>query len=328
MLFPFLFLLLFSCGGDNDFIEDINTLYEETTKTTYDTIYQTRLDSLGNEIVDTIISENTEELRNDLKVVVDSICHLFNVGGPGSLQGADCYNGTFFHFCKGFNWVSIYDMESGNRIALLKFSGNKNGLNYHCNNADFSNVFYNPDDEFPLIYVSQSTPRHISVGRISRVRKTYTIDVVQTIIFSNENSIISSPDVVLDNDNGFMYAYAYGREGLQLYKYKIPDCHGGEEIILTDNDIIETFDIGNVSYRQGATIRNGFLYMVDGVPNWGTDVYLRIVNLSNHSYSRINLTRACGVLWEPEDLFFYEGELYCAANFNRGVHKVYISFNR
>ena len=89
MIFPVLLFIVFSCSG-GDFIEqNKNTLYEEIDRTVYDTIYHAQTDSLGNEIVDTIITERTETIRNDLKVSIDSLIFQFAAIGNGSMQGAD-----------------------------------------------------------------------------------------------------------------------------------------------------------------------------------------------------------------------------------------------
>lgn len=324
ILFPFLTFLLFSCGGENAFVEDIDELYEEKTKVVYDTICRTETDSEGNEVTDTIITERTETVRNDLKITIDSICYKFVIEGPGSMQGADCYNNLVFQFCNGFNYASCYDITNGNKIAMFKFAGAPSGLNYHCNNADFSQTFFSDDDEFPLIYVSQSSPRHVVVGRIARKKNTFTMDVVQTIVLSG----IPSADVVIDKENGYMYAYVYNMDKLILYKYKIPEYNLSDRIVLTKDDILETIDIGHVTYRQGATIKDGFLYMLDGVPNWGTEVYLKVVNLENGSYSRISLSHNFGFYYEAEDVFFYNNDLFLVTNFNKGVYKVCMSFNK
>lgn len=324
VFFPVLLFLLISCSGDNDFVEEINTLYEETTKIVYDTIFHTRIDSAGNEIVDTIITPHTESVRNDLNIVVDSMVYQFVVQGPGSMQGADCYKNKLFQFCNGFHWGSCYDMSNGKRLALFKFAGGPEGASYHCNNADFSNYFYSEEDELPLIYVSQSGPKHVSVCRLIRTQKSYDLEIVQTIVLKD----LYSPDAVIDKENGYIYGYVYYNDKrLRLYKYKIPDYTISEEVVLTNDELLEILDLGHVTYRQGATIKDGLLYMVEGVPSWGTDIYLRIVNIKNGSYSRISLTKACGFYQEAEDIFFYNGELYCATNYGNGVYKIYLRFN-
>lgn len=326
MVLPILFYMLISCGGNGDYIEDIPSLYEEDTKTVYDTVYHTRTDSNGNETTDTIISERTETIRNDLKITIDSMVFQFIVQGPGSMQGADCYDNYLFQFINGFHYATCHDMLSGNRLSFFKFPGAPDGYDYHCNNADFSNTFYYEDDEFPLIYVSQNAPRHVAVCRIFRTNNTFSLDIVQTIVFKDLYSL----DIAIDNDNGYMYNYAaLGGNKLRLLKYKIPDYRLSGEVTLTKEDILDTLDVvGWIGDYQGAKIKDGFFYFAEGVPNWGSDPCIRIVNLDNGSYSRFNLRKMFGFYHELEDLFFYNDELYCATNFNKGVYKFFMSFNR
>lgn len=326
MILPLLLYLLISCGGDGDYIEEIHTLYEEDTKIVYDTVYRAGTDSAGNEITDTIISERTETVRNDLKITIDSLNYIFSIIGAGSMQGADCYNNLIFQFCDKFKHAYCYDITNGNRVALFHFSGAPDGYNYHCNNADFSDTFYYEDDEFPLIYISQNAHRHVVVCRIVRTSDSFSLDVVQTIVFKD----IYSLDIALDNENGLMYNYAAtSGNNLRLLKYKIPDYRLPGEVTLTKEDILDTLDIaGYISDYQGAKIKDGLFYFAEGVPNWGSEPCIRIVNLENGSYSRYNLTKLFGFYYELEDVFFYNNELYCTTNFGKGVYKVCLNYNR
>lgn len=324
LLLPFLFLLMMSCGEENSIVEDTNTLYEETTKVVYDTIYRTTTDSADNEVTDTIITERTETVRNDLKITIDSLNYIFSITGAGSMQGADCYNNLIFQFCDKFKHAYCYDITNGNRVALFHFSGAPEGYDYHCNNADFSNFFYYVDDEFPLIYVSHPNSGHVTVCRITRKQKSFTLDVVQTIIFNH----LTDPDITIDKDNDYLYASYYKGGTVHLNKYKMPDYHLSGEVFITPDEILETLDTGYTVNRQGSVIKGGYYYLMEGIPNRGTDVFIKIVNLNNGSYTRINLTKTCGFNYEPEDVFFYKNELYCTTNLGKGVYKVCMNFNR
>lgn len=325
LLLPVVFLLMMSCGEDNSIVNDVNTLYEETTKVVYDTIYRTTTDSAENEVTDTIITERTETVRNDLKVIIDSLVSQFDVVCYGSMQGSDCYDKFLFIFSSGFVHVSCYDMSDRKKLSSFKLPGAPYGYNYHCNNADFSNYFYYEDDEFPLIYVSHPNSGHVTVGRITRKQNSFTLDVVQTIIFNH----LTDPDITIDKDNDFMYASYYYKDGtVHLNKYKLPDYHISGDVHIQKEDVLETIDIGPTVNRQGSVIKDNFFYLMEGIPNRGTDVFVKIVNLENGSYTRINLTKICGFNHEPEDVFFYNDDLYCATQWSKEVFKFYMSFNR
>ena len=107
LLFPVLLLLMMSCGEDNSFVEDINTLYEETTKVVYDTIYRTTTDSAENETTGTIITERTETVRNDLKVIIDSLVSQFEVVCYGSAQGIPFFGERLCSFFRDSHWLCI-----------------------------------------------------------------------------------------------------------------------------------------------------------------------------------------------------------------------------
>lgn len=324
LLFPVLLLLMMSCGEDNSIVEDTNSLYEETTKVVYDTIYRTTTDSADNEVTDTIITERTETIRNDLKITIDSLLYQFNALCNGSVQGSDCYDKYLFVFSSDFIYVSCFDMSNSKRLSTFRLSGAPDGYNYHCNNADFSNNFYYEDDEFPLIYVSHPNSGHVSVCRITRKQNSFTLDVVQTIVFNH----LTEPDIVIDKENSLMYASYYKNGTVHLNKYTMPDCHISGEVVITPNDQLDTIDIGPAVNRQGSVIKDGLFYMVEGVPSWGTDVYIKVASLKNGSYSRFNLSKLFRFYFELEDVFYYNDELYCTTNVQKDVYKICMSFNR
>ncbi len=123
-----------------------------------------------------------------------------------------------------------------------------------------------------------------------------------------------------------MYAYTITSDSYKLctYKFDIPDVLNNDTLFLTKEDIKE-MHIYNTIYKakQGAVIKNGFLYVTKGIPQ-KNPLELTIINLNNHSWKEFDLSKH-HVNWEPEGLFFYNDELYCTANFNNGVYKICLS---
>lgn len=305
-------LVLFSCGN-SPHEEDLLIINTHTTE--------------NGEEKSTV---DDDETGSAVKLIIDSIVFKFKQDAPGDLQGADCYDGIMFQFCDHFSYAAGYDMNTLNRIALFK---TPSVSSYHCNNADFSNTFYDENDRFPLLYISQfrDNDRCIIVCRIIQEKNNYSLKVVQTIQLPYDHSVIGYyTDAVLDNENGYMYVYSYDStkyNSISIHKFKMPEFIENESVVLTNDDIIESFGNGYCKHPQGAIIKDGLLYMVEGVPNWGTEVYLRVTNLENKSHIRVSFSNLqTEWVWEPEDVFFYNDDLYCVSNFCRGVFKMSIRF--
>lgn len=312
LLFFVFLLILLSCSNTSE-EDDMLIIIQPTT----------------DEVEDSL-TVGEKEGESSAKLVIDSIVYKFSQVAAGDLQGADCYDGVMFQFCDKFSYASCYDMETYKRLSFFK---TPSVSSYHCNNADFSNIFYDENDRFPLLYISQfrNNDRCVIVCRITQEKNVYSIRVVQKIQLPMDHSIIGYyTDAVLDNENGFMYVYSYNStkyNSISIHKFKIPEFREDETVVLTNDDIIESFNNGFCRHPQGAIIKNGLLYMVEGVPNWGTEVYLRVTNLKNKSHARVSFSKMqTDRTWEPEDIFFYNDELYCASNFCQGVYKMSIRF--
>ena len=240
-----------------------------------------------------------------------------------SVQGAACYGDYLFQFSDANTPVIIYSMKDKILIATVDLTKEEKN---HCNNASFSNIFYKPNDEFPLLYVSGGsvgTYNRIQVYRITRNDTSFSFSMIQEIILPEASSInnLYWTDAIMDNDNSVMYVTSNSQNGHGVISvFKIPKT-SSSRIKLKDSDIIQQILIPSFTHHQGACIKNNKLYIFDGVPGWGDTNYLRIVDLiAKRDEFLINLTRKKFNL-EVEGAFFWKNELYCITN-GRGVYKI------
>ena len=250
--------------------------------------------------------------------------YMSNSAG-GSVQGADCNGDYLFQFQDHNAAVYIYNMAKKKLVASIELEPKSQN---HCNNVSFSNVFYDLNDEFPLLYVSGSRSRsynNVQVYRILRVNDKFSIEQIQEIILpkaSKDNNLYWT-GVIMDNEENCMYIYA-NTGTAQIAKLLIPDIYQSE-VTITDDDIIEQYSIDKFTHQQGGVIKNGKMFVFDGVPAWGDINYLRIIDLINkNNLATINITDL-GLKAEPEGAFIYRNELYCATN-NSGIYKVSIYY--
>lgn len=268
--------------------------------------------SFENEQEDTIIWDNNIGVR---------ISKFMSNSAGGSVQGADCYGDYLFQFQDHNAAVYIYNLAKKKLIETIELE--PISMN-HCNNVSFSNVFYDIYDEFPLLYVSGSRSRsynNVQVYRIIRDNDKLSIVQVQEIVLpksSPENHMYWT-DVMIDTGHMYVSSAAYGGGG-KITVFNIPPL---DDMLfpMSDDDIVDSFDVDKFTHHQGANIYNNFMYVFDGVPAWGDTNFLRIIDLERKMDAITLNVMDKGLKAEPEGTFFYKGELYCATN-NAGIFKV------
>lgn len=244
-----------------------------------------------------------------------------------SMQGGDAYNGYFFQFQDKNANVFIFDLEQKQLIQTISLPPvNKN----HCNNASFSRVYYDNNDEFPLLYVSNgniSSYNHVQVYRITRTDSLFNIDKVQEFILpdATKDNYLYATDVVIDNYNNSMFVTSKGETNLietgRVCKYNIPDPHKEVVFALRESCIIDSFYMPRLKHHQGAMIVGHKIYIAAGVPGWGTPPELVVVDLEQKRIAqRIDL-REYGYNIEPEAIFLHKDTIYISSN-RSGIHKI------
>lgn len=350
---------LSACGEDDDLPIDIiknDTLIVNDTTIVYDTIVVNDtvfvndtsivkdttviLDTIINNI-DTIFKQYTiikqyTVIKQDSIIKKETVTYTEIVKNPklvlthymgqnsglASVQGASCYGKYLFQFENKNANIYVYNLETKEFVA--KISLEKNGNN-HCNNASFSNIFYDSADKFPLLYVSggsSSNYNKVQVYRIQEIDGNYSAHQIQEITTPTptiENQLTWGC-VAIDNDNQLMYFYGGTPVLMQYAKFKIPDIRQ-ETVSLGNNDILEQFSMPSYIHPQGATIFKEIMYIVDGVPNWGDNTHLKIVDLKRKEQKIYNLFEA-NFNYEPEGLFFYDNKLLMVTNQNKGVYQI------
>lgn len=303
-----------------------------------DTVIVDKKDTIVINQNDTIILENKDTIiiANGFIVLDKDESINFNIEkvvywtkqirGKRGKQGGDAYNGIFCQFESGHNILDIIDITNKQPINTIESQYNEN---YHCNNADFSNIFYNINDEYPLLYSSQQGrfARCIIADRITQQNGNYMLETVQRIELPSdkEKPLQYSPDAVIDKDNGFIYVYTGMTTPITdfyIYKIRLPKIEEGDVVQLKDKDILSKWVIQNdpAYYKQGGRIIGRYLVTLEGK----SDNKMRIIDLENHRYKLIDLMSDFGAKWEPEDIFEIGGELFIASGAT-GIYKIVLS---
>jgi hypothetical protein len=215
---------------------------------------------------------------------------------------------------------------------LSEFNLASYGKTNHANVASFGKEFYSPEDEFPLLYVSQVWKERVNnmkdVCYVERVTKNSS-ELVQTINYKDEKGTFGyALQWVVDVKNGYLYGFgntiknAVEGNKHQITKFKLPklsDSDSNKLVTLTEDDIVEAYtleDYYNGSEKlligQGLTIFNGKLFMPTGFGNATYPASLWVVDLDSRRVS--NVIDLSYIKKEPEDCDVYQGSLIIQCN--------------
>lgn len=257
------------------------------------------------------------EIENKEKYSITRLFRLSDFGidqFSSSAQGMDVYNDRIiFQAGLSGNLIHIIDIITKDCLGTISFSPS-NGEPSHMNNINLGKK-YDSGDRYPLLYVSQTVNSHACfVIRLSNDNVSY--DVVQTIKYVGTKHYVGSLyDWIIDLTNHFIYTYGH-HDGIiverEILKFPLPSLDE-KEIRFTDEDIIDSFIIKDMSIYQGSKIINGLLYAPVGYGNKDFPGRLFIINLDE---KRIvdDITINCG---EPESIGQYgDGAIICGGGTN------------
>jgi hypothetical protein len=238
-------------------------------------------------------------------------------------QGACIYGDTLFQFFTGGQF-SVYDLI--NNTVTGPFSPSESVPSIHCNSACFGDK-QSSDDAFPLVYVNSYLDNvgkgKCYVQKITESSGEYTTTLIQTISidFTDQKiwegeiinpSTFANSNFIVDTIGKRLIAYVtqgFGRT--RFFLFELPDA-SDSEVTLSQNDLLDYFDVAYIANVQDSCIHNGMLYMTSGINYGNYDQILRIyaINLSGRSIvSEIHLDEISLLNTEPEGIDFYKGSL-------------------
>lgn len=207
----------------------------------------------------------------------------------------------------------------------------------HSNSVCWGTEFYDPNDEYPLLYsnvynnYAKTDDKLIGVCCVYRVERTeenFKATLVQLIEigFTDDPSLWKAyPDrdgvrpygnFVIDREAGYYYAFVMRNEalGTRYFKFNIPSVsegnvdstYGVKRFVLTADDICDSFDCPYHRYVQGAIAHGKYIYSTEGFHNDQVNrPAIRIINLEKRTEERYLDLLEIGYECEPEMIDFY-----------------------
>ena len=263
-----------------------------------------------------LVEVNTSE-EMEPKYSVRRVFHLSDFGVEpfsGSSQGMDIYDDRIlFQGGLAGNVIHILDIQSRVRLGSIEFiapvrqSSHMNNINCGMKICD--------SDLFPLLYLSQTTNAHACfVLRLSNDASSY--ELVQTIKYKGKlHHQGLNYDWFIDIKNGFIYSYGRYNDCLdvrEVVKFPLPSLESFE-VNYTDEDVIDSFVLNDMSIYQGSRIIDGLLFAPVGNGTIEYPGFLKIVDLEKKTIVQ-SIALDCG---EPESIGLYQnGAIICGGRTN------------
>lgn len=227
----------------------------------------------------------------------------------GSSQGMDIYDDRIlFQGGLAGNVIHILDIQSRVHLGSIEFiapvrqSSHMNNINCGMKLCD--------SDLYPLLYLSQTTNAHACfVLRLSNDASSY--ELVQTIKYTGKQHHQGlNYDWFIDLKNGFIYSYGRYNDCLdvrEVVRFPLPSLELFE-VNYTDEDVIDSFVLNDMSIYQGSRIINGLLFAPVGNGTIEYPGFLKIVDLEKKTIIQ-NIALDCE---EPESIGIYRnGAIIC-----------------
>lgn len=246
-----------------------------------------------------------------------------------SAQGMAIWGDYAYMFNEGGH-CRVIDLESG--IVKRELDLACSDMNPHINSACFG-VEKNGESELPVIYVSETNnnSKKCFVEDISGERPV----IIQTIDAKEKGKAYTNHDWVVDRENHYLYGinrkwHKYiddqGNVNNIITKYRLPKLSDGELITLSEEDIIDRFEIIFANDMQDAVIKGGMMYILTGYHEMvhekkGAKRAIIIVDLKRMKIDKIiDLTYL--TTNEPEGIDFWNKKCIISCGQNGGLYEV------
>ena len=223
----------------------------------------------------------------------------------------------------------VLNLETGN--VDKEFDLACSNKNTHINNVCFGIESFD-GHVLPVIYASETNrPYQCFVEDISGDKPV----LLQTIQAEEKGKSYSNYNWVVDKDNEFLYGlncywHQYidkvGNIRTTVTKYRLPKLNEGANVVLSEKDVPERFDVFFANAMQGTTIRKGKLYIASGMQekeenNTETERAIIVVDLKKKRIvKKVNINLM--MTNEPEGIDFHKNKCMLFCGQTGGVYRV------
>ncbi len=231
-------------------------------------------------------------------------------------QGMTIHNDIAFLFNDGGHF-RVFDLKKNTILKEGDLASSSQTC--HVNNVCFVDRRYN---DKTLLYVTEYLGDRRCL--VESLTDDYETKLLQSIIYTKDGKNVFVWNWTVDIEKGFLYALhnvfmdkKNKKVTNRIVKFRLPNLSEGKEVVLTENDVLDSFDVYFANGVQGGKIKNGYWYISTGLREASKDKFdaeraIIVIDLKKKEIARvINLTSI--TTNEPEDIDFYKGKilLYC-----------------
>lgn len=227
-------------------------------------------------------------------------------------QSMAIYGGYVFLFQDG-GTVTVLDYETKEIVGMYTTPITETN---HQNGAQFSNIFYDNNDEFPLLFVSRASTmpnNECLIYRVQRNNTTFTFTLVNTI---NVTPVIFQPTWAIDNRRNVITALAYTSANygietnnfIKVRTWAMPtkaEILSGNAITLNITDALLEIGLPYAAYQQ-CIMHNGDIYLCYQPRTGGRMIY----HFDGFSGMLLSTVAMPDTVSEMEGLYVYNGKMY------------------
>ena len=280
---------------------------------------------------------------------IEKVATLEKAGHPDAGQdGAFCGNYMFRFDADGTGWAfdarPLCEASAAETVILPLLAtfhtDPADAVTPHFNAVTFGSEYYEPEDEFPLLYANLynnyagETDRREGVCCVYRLQKTqdsFSMTLVQVIRigFTKDDFLWCSGDgvadvrpygnFVVDRDSNTLYVYTMrdAAHTTRYFAFGLPLVDDGEDsqeygvpvVTLTEEMILDCFDTEYHNYIQGGCCGGGLIWSSEGFDH-DPPPTLRVIDpIGRQQLDMADLTQL-GFSREAEFIDFYGGDCY------------------
>ena len=268
------------------------------------------------------------------------------IGKISGGQDGAIYNGILFRFNHLGNGTATYLKDvrkDGETAPFATFALDKRELiTPHSNAVFFGTEFFAEGDEFPLlysnIYNNYCDKEEPLIGvclvyRLMREGESFQTTLVQMIeigfkedpklwkAYPDRHGVRPYGNFVIDKKTNGYYAYVMRspEDGTRYFKFAIPAKDAGEidptygvrRLVLTEEDILDYFDVPHHFYIQGGIAHEGKIYSTEGSAySEENRPVIRVIDLEKQTQTDHADLMKMGYNEEPEMIDFSDGICY------------------
>ncbi len=218
----------------------------------------------------------------------------------------------------------IYDLKK--KEVLCDFPLKSANPRNHANSASFGIEYLDSNSQYPAFYISECRiPSRCFVEDVTLGCSR----LIQTLRFEKNGKSALVHTWIVDAISRKLYGLTSqkkqnGGTCILIRRFRLPSLSEGD-IVFTEKDIEEEFDISISNLLQGGAIRDNILYLPMGLHGKGdTEMSERAIVLIDLRQQKVidkivlnDLTKN-----EPEDVDFYGGELLMYCGQQGGLWKI------